>query len=78
MCRVKGSSGEVLVNGKLRGPYSERWKKTSCYIQQDSILRGHITVGEAMTVAAHLKIGCTIDSTYKHAQVCDHRLYHLF
>lgn len=74
MCRVKGASGKVLVNGKTRGPYSEKWKKTSCYIQQDSILRTHITVGEAMTVAAHLKLGCTINSAYKHAQVCNYRL----
>ncbi|KMQ95470.1 atp-binding cassette sub-family g member 1-like protein [Lasius niger] len=68
---VKGVSGEVLVNGKVRIPYSERWKRMSCYIQQDSILRTRITVGEAMTVAAHLKLGCTISSAYKHTQVLE-------
>ncbi|KAL6263475.1 hypothetical protein P5V15_006266 [Pogonomyrmex californicus] len=68
---VKGVSGEVLVNGKIRVPQSERWKRTSCYIQQDSILRPCITVGEAMTLAAHLKLGCTISSAYKHTQVLE-------
>jgi len=71
MRRVKGVSGEVLVNGKIRVPQSERWKRTSCYIQQDSIIRTFITVGEAMTLAAHLKLGYTISSAYKHSQVCD-------
>ncbi|KAM0736705.1 ATP-binding cassette subfamily G member 4 [Formica fusca] len=68
---VKGVSGEVLVNGKVRLPYSERWKRMSCYIQQDSIQRTWITVGEAMTVTAHLKLGCTISSAYKHTQVLE-------
>ncbi|EFN69513.1 ATP-binding cassette sub-family G member 4 [Camponotus floridanus] len=68
---VKGMSGKILVNGKVRLPYSERWKRTSCYIQQDSILRTWITVGETMTLAAHLKLGCTISSAYKHTQVLE-------
>lgn len=68
---VKGVRGQVLVNGKVRLPYNERWKRTSCYIQQHSILRTRITVGEAMTVAAHLKLGCTISSAYKHTQVLE-------
>lgn len=67
---MKGASGEVLVNGKTRLPYSERWKRSSCYIQQNSILRTQITVGEAMTVTAHLKLGYSISSAYKHSQVC--------
>lgn len=68
---VKGMSGEVLVNGKLRYPYSDRWKKTSCYIQQDSIIRAYITVGEAMNLTAQLKLGCTVTSAYKHTQVLE-------
>ncbi|XP_070526458.1 ATP-binding cassette sub-family G member 4 [Cardiocondyla obscurior] len=71
MRRVSGVSGEVRVNGKIRAPQSERWKRTSCYIQQDSILRTYITVGEAMTLAAHLKLGYTISSAYKHSQVLE-------
>lgn len=62
-------SGEILVNGKVRVPHSERWRRTSCYIQQDSLVRGRMTVGEAMTMAAHLKLGYTISSAYKHTQV---------
>ncbi|XP_011050624.1 PREDICTED: ATP-binding cassette sub-family G member 1 [Acromyrmex echinatior] len=68
---VSGVSGEVLINGKIRVPYSERWKRTSCYIHQDSIIRTYITVGEAMTLAAHLKLGYTISSAYKHSQVLE-------
>lgn len=67
--RVRGVGGKILVNGKVRGPYSERWKRTSCYIQQESLTRTGITVGEAMTLAAHLKLGYTISSAYKHTQV---------
>ncbi|XP_018338577.1 PREDICTED: ATP-binding cassette sub-family G member 1 [Trachymyrmex septentrionalis] len=68
---VSGVSGEVLINGKIRVPHSERWKRTSCYIQQNSIIRTYITVGEAMTLAAHLKLGYTISSAYKHSQVLE-------
>ncbi|XP_015178165.1 PREDICTED: ATP-binding cassette sub-family G member 1 isoform X2 [Polistes dominula] len=66
---LKGMSGEVLVNGKVRVAHSEKWKRTSCYIQQDSLVRGRITVGEAMTITAHLKLGNNISSAYKHTQV---------
>ncbi|KAH0948366.1 hypothetical protein HN011_010642 [Eciton burchellii] len=68
---IKGMSGDIMVNGKMRLPYSERWRKTSCYIQQDSILRACITVGEAMNVAAQLKLGCSISSAYKHTQILE-------
>lgn len=66
---LHGMSGEIFVNGKVRVPHSARWRRTSCYIQQDSLVRGRITVGEAMTLAAHLKLGYTISSAYKHTQV---------
>lgn len=62
-------SGEILVNGKTRVPNSERWRRTSCYIQQYAVQRTRLTVGEAMTIAAHLKLGCTISSAFKHTQV---------
>nr|XP_012140074.1 PREDICTED: ATP-binding cassette sub-family G member 1 isoform X3 [Megachile rotundata] len=68
---VRGVQGQILVNGKVRVPYSERWKRTSCYIQQDALMRTRITVGEAMTLAAHLKLGYTISSAYKHTQVLE-------
>lgn len=68
---VQGASGEILVNGRVRVAHSERWRRTSCYIQQDSHLRSGLTAGEAMTLAAHLKLGYTISSTYKHTQVLE-------
>ncbi|XP_006624640.1 ATP-binding cassette sub-family G member 1-like [Apis dorsata] len=68
---VKGVHGKILINGKVRVPYSERWKRTSCYIQQESLMRIRITVGEAMTLAAHLKLGYSISSAYKHTQVLE-------
>ncbi|KAJ8687966.1 hypothetical protein QAD02_023761 [Eretmocerus hayati] len=68
---VQGMSGEILVNGKLRSSNSESWKRTSCYIQQYSLQRTKLTVGEAMTLAAHLKLGCTISSGFKHTQVLE-------
>lgn len=67
----KGVEGQIIVNGKVRVPYSERWKKTSCYIQQEALMRSRITVGEAMTIAAHLKLGYSISSAYKHTQVLE-------
>lgn len=69
LCSVQGMTGEVSVNGKERSPYSEGWKRTSTYIQQDSITRAQLTVGEAMTLAANLKLGYTISSAFKHTQV---------
>lgn len=68
---VKGVQGKILVNGKVRTPYSAGWKRTSCYIMQDALMRTRITVGEAMTLAAHLKLGYTISAAYKHTQVLE-------
>lgn len=68
---VQGSSGEILVNGKTRIPHCESWRRTSCYIQQYSVQRPRLTVGEAMSLAAHLKLGCTISSAFKHTQVLE-------
>ncbi|XP_039308331.1 ATP-binding cassette sub-family G member 1-like isoform X2 [Solenopsis invicta] len=68
---VKGVSGEVRINGKVRELQSKLWKRMSCYIHQDTILTPYVTVGETMTLAAHLKLGCTISSAYKHTQVSE-------
>ncbi|XP_014297443.1 ATP-binding cassette subfamily G member 4 [Microplitis demolitor] len=68
---VQGMTGEVSINGKERSPYSESWKRTSTYIHQDSIPRAQLTVGEAMTLAANLKLGYTISSAFKHTQVLE-------
>lgn len=40
-------------------------------------MRIRITVGEAMTLAAHLKLGYSISSAYKHTQVCIYNINNL-
>lgn len=60
-----GVSGSVLVNGKSRTTNSQTFRSLSAYIHQDDAMRKYLTVGEAMTVAANLKLGYKVTKEYK-------------
>lgn len=56
-----------MVNHRDRDPV--KFKKQSCYIQQDDYLRTELTVAEAMSYATNLKQGQSISEAMKQDQV---------
>ncbi|KAL1509090.1 hypothetical protein ABEB36_003884 [Hypothenemus hampei] len=67
---TKGSTGNVTLNGVVRDQ-SQKFRKLSAYIPQDEELRMGLTVMEAMTFAANLKLGYSVSRQYKMQQVVE-------
>lgn len=67
---MRGVDGTVAVNGKDRSKdHRNELSKLSGYIMQDNALRPALTVKEAMTFAAHLKLGNSTSHGQKQRQV---------
>ncbi|XP_034826794.1 ATP-binding cassette subfamily G member 4 [Maniola hyperantus] len=72
--RTTGVGGAIFING--RGRIMKRFKKMSCYIQQDDRLQGLLTVGENMELAADLKLPTKLDK-YEKGEVIEDILTNL-
>ncbi|TDG45126.1 hypothetical protein AWZ03_008464 [Drosophila navojoa] len=60
-----GATGNIRVNGKSMSTISEKFRRLSCYIHQDDLLRPQLLVGEIMLMAAHLKLGFKVSKEHK-------------
>uniref|UniRef100_T1GGN7 ABC transporter domain-containing protein n=1 Tax=Megaselia scalaris TaxID=36166 RepID=T1GGN7_MEGSC len=60
-----GVTGVVRVNNQEISTNSESFRKLSCYIHQDDLVRPMLSVGETMMITAHLKLGYKVSQEYK-------------
>lgn len=63
------------MNGRPRN--ISQFRKLSAYIMQDNQLHGNLTVEEAMTVAANLKLSPSISKSDKSVVVSYISMFHL-
>jgi ABC-type multidrug transport system ATPase subunit len=67
---MRGAEGTVKVNGRdiIKDRHNEFFR-LSCYIMQEDALRPALTVKEAMTFVAHLRLGYSMSQRQKQKQV---------
>lgn len=65
--RTAEASGSILVNGQPRN--TRTFRKMSRYIMQQSLFQPMLTVREAMTVSANLKLGTFASDEQKQQMV---------
>ncbi|PNF38652.1 hypothetical protein B7P43_G01202 [Cryptotermes secundus] len=70
--KMRGAEGSVKVNGRniIKGHHNEFFR-LSCYIMQEDALRPALTVKEAMTFVAHLRLGYSTSHRQKQKQIFD-------
>jgi ABC-type multidrug transport system ATPase subunit len=69
-CRKRGVEGSVKVNGRnIIKDHRNEFSRLSCYIMQEDALRPALTVKEAMTFVAHLRLGYSTSHRQKQKQV---------
>lgn len=61
--RCMGVSGTVKINQRLRD--MAIFRKMSCYVMQEDLLQPNLTLFEAISVSASLKLGPSISSNDK-------------
>lgn len=66
-CRTNRVTGSVQVNGVERDIH--RFRRDSSYIMQDDKLQPLLTVHEAMSIAANLKLGAEFSPKHKMERV---------
>ncbi|XP_039305439.1 ATP-binding cassette sub-family G member 1 [Solenopsis invicta] len=65
--RCTETGGSISINGQIRD--MDEFKKMSCYIMQEDLIQPHLTVLEAMSFAADLKLGRRKSTSEKRAAI---------